>query len=406
MLPEERARRQPTREARASINSPPLLQRLSSNLVDALARALRSLRSFPRLPKMSSMPARLPTLVSGLVVALGTAGCPRAIEPTADAKRANELCANYIAQGELERAEVQCDLGLEYSPDYADLWVNKGIIAFRREDTKRAKEHFIKALRINADQAQAYNNLGVIYLREKQLTKAIDAFRNALRVVPGYLEARLNLALTYREVDQPDKAKKELMTLIEINPSLAIPHAHLGQLYADGGALDEAIAELTRAVQLDPRFVEAYVLLGNVQVEAGKSCDAKDTFTACLEVDDKNAACRNNLPIATQGCQSQASSLEQVRRGEGRRGGPSPGAEYDAALAFRHKGQVEEEEQAFKRCLARDPRYAPCHFGLFELFRTRGEDRNAAIACKNFMKFANALESELQLDVCKKYLRE
>src|SRR5579871_2942946 len=90
---------------------------------------------------------------------------PRALE-------ANELCTQYINNGDLTRAEVQCDLGLQFSPQYADLWVNKGLIAFRRGQNDAAKEAFIKALRYNQEQAQAYNNLGVIYYRDHSYGKA------------------------------------------------------------------------------------------------------------------------------------------------------------------------------------------------------------------------------------------
>src|SRR4051794_30725920 len=76
---------------------------------------------------------------------------PRALEN-------NELCAQKISEGDLTRAEVYCDLGLQFSPTYADLWVNKGLIALRRNQKDQAKEHFIKALRYNQAQAQAYNN--------------------------------------------------------------------------------------------------------------------------------------------------------------------------------------------------------------------------------------------------------
>ena len=78
---------------------------------------------------------------------------PRALE-------ANNICTEYLSQGDLMRAEVQCDLGIQFSPQYADLWVNKGLIALKRGQKDQAKDLFIKALRLNQDQAQAYNNLG------------------------------------------------------------------------------------------------------------------------------------------------------------------------------------------------------------------------------------------------------
>src|SRR5205823_12967597 len=88
------------------------------------------------------------------------AGCLHTPPPHPRALEANELCTVYIGQGDLTRAEVQCDLGLQFSPQYADLWVNKGLIALKRGQEDNAKDAFIKALRYNQEQAQAYNNLG------------------------------------------------------------------------------------------------------------------------------------------------------------------------------------------------------------------------------------------------------
>ena len=76
----------------------------------------------------------------------------------------NELCVQQLQGGDVRQAEIYCDLGLEYSPNYADLWFNKGLIALARGDESAAKENFIKALRLNNDHAAAHMNLGRVYL--------------------------------------------------------------------------------------------------------------------------------------------------------------------------------------------------------------------------------------------------
>src|SRR4051794_633569 len=84
-----------------------------------------------------------------LLVALAAAGCSSAPEPHRRALEENELCAQYIGQNNLYEAEVRCDLCLQFSPQYADCWVNKGLIALKREQRDKAKDFFIKALRFN-----------------------------------------------------------------------------------------------------------------------------------------------------------------------------------------------------------------------------------------------------------------
>lgn len=336
------------------------------------------------------------------VVALSS--CFAIPPPTQRALECNELCARYLSEGDLTRAEVQCDLGLQFSPQYADLYVNKGLIALQRGQTDKAKELFIKALRYNQQQAQAYNNLGYIYLQALSYGTAHDNFQKALGVNPDYAEARYNLALSYIGLKQSEKARKELRTLLEINPNLADPHAQLGMLALEEGANLEAVEEFTKATQLDPKFVGAWLSMGNAYMEAGQPCDGKDSYTACIEIDGNNAECRNNIIIAEKKCALQSKALDDLKQKQA--GLKTPESEYIAAVQYKDKGLVNDEERAYKRCLRYDTKFPQCHFGLFEIYKNRSDERNATIACKNFLKFANESDFRAQMATCQQYVRD
>jgi tetratricopeptide (TPR) repeat protein len=320
---------------------------------------------------------------------------PRALE-------CNELCAQYIGAGDLTRAEVQCDLGLQFSPQYSDLWVQKGLIALRRGQTSVAKDNFIKALRFNQEQAQAYNNLGYIYYQERSYGKAHDNFQRALKVNPDYTEARYNLALTFKDMGEKDKAKKELRTLTAINQALADPFAQLGMIALDEGALDEAVENLRRAVELDAKFSDAWLGLGNAYMEQGKFAEAVDAYTSCIEGDPNNAQCRNNVPLAQKKAALAAPALEDARKTVS--GENTPQQEYGKARGFREKGLRAEEERAYMRCVKLEPRYAACHYGLYEIFQSDRRDKEAYKACKNFLKFAESTDFPKQVETCERYL--
>jgi Tfp pilus assembly protein PilF len=327
------------------------------------------------------------------------AGCLVRPPPHPRALECNELCTLYLSQGDLTRAEVQCDLGLQFSPEYADLWVNKGLISLKSGREEKAKEYFIKALRYNQEQAQAYNNLGYIYSQNLEFGKAHDNFQRALRVNPDYLEARYNLALAHRGLKQNEKAKKELRTIVEISPNLADPHLKLGEIYLEEGEADDALGELDIATKLDPNFTGAWLMMGNAYMEKSRPCDAKESYASCIEVDADNPQCRNNITIAEKKCQLQSKALKDVSERE-----KTPQAEFSLALAAKTQGQVADEERAYKRCLKYDPKYPQCHFGLYELFKTRRDDKNAQTACKNFLKYATGPEFEAQAAQCQQYV--
>lgn len=335
-------------------------------------------------------------LLAGLLIA----GC---VTPLVVAQRpleCNQLCAQYIGMGNLQAAEDQCDLGLQFAPQYADLWVNKGVIAFKRAQYDKAKEYFIKALRLNAEQAQAYNNLGLIYMDEQAYGKAHDNFQRALKVDPDYSEARYNLALAFEALKDNEKAKKELRTLLHIKPQLADAWARLGKIDLDEGNLPSAIEHLVRATQLDPKFTAAWLVLGNAYMDAGKPCDAKDSFSSCIELEENSPQCRNNIIIAEKKCKLQDKALDDVKAHAA--GTKTPESEYALALEAREKGLVNDEERAYKRCLRYDAKFPLCHFGLYELFKNREDKKGALVACQNFLKFAPESEYPNQTATCRK----
>ena len=230
-----------------------------------------------------------------VLVAVVTFGCvpgsvihPRAVE-------SNDRCAQYLTEGDLVTAEVHCDLGLQFSPNSSDLWVNKGLIALRRDHVQLAKEHFIRAIRYNQEQAQAYNNLGTIHLKERAYGKARESFRRALEVNPDYREARYNLGLASYYLGERDDARKQFRTLAAVAPELADPHKEIGMMALEDGDLDSAIAELRQAVERDPRFGAAWLYLGVAYAKADRHQEAKSAFTACLEAEPNNPDCRKNI---------------------------------------------------------------------------------------------------------------
>jgi Tfp pilus assembly protein PilF len=345
----------------------------------------------------------MPTRLLSAVVALGLCACLSTPPVHQRALENNELCVQYVNAGELDKAEVHCDLGLQFSPHYADLWSNKGLIALRREQISVAKEHFIKALRLNQELAQAYNNLGYIYLKyEKSYGRAHDNFQRALKVNPDYLEARYNLALTFFYMKDKDKARKEYQTIVAINPNLADPWHDLGIMALEDGDLEEAEESLTRAVQLDPRYASAWLNLGLAYTEAGKFEKASDAYRACIEVDPQNVQCRQNLPIVTRKGALLDEGLKEER--DTRLAENTPAALFELAQRYREQGLKHEEEKAYKDCLQLDARFPACHYGLYVIFMEERRDREARIACRNFVKFAPVDEYPQQVTTCEKYL--
>jgi len=337
-------------------------------------------------------------------LSLGSFACLRTPPPHPRALEANELCAQYLHLGDLERAEVQCDLGLQFSPQYGDLWTNKGNIALSRNQTNIAKNHYIKALRFNQEQAQAYQNLGFIYLQERQYGRAHDNFQRALKVNPDYAEARYNLALTFMGMGRKEHARKEFLTLTEVYPHLADPFARLGQLAFEEGDLSASIEYFKKAIMLAPQYAEAWLALGNAYYTAGQFGEAAEAYTSCVEANPGLPECPNNLARAVRQREltdPALKALEEVKGSE-----QTPESQFRLARTYKERGLRNEEQRAYERCLRYDNKFAPCYYGLFELFYDERNEKNARIACQNFLKFTDSAESPRERETCQRYLGE
>lgn len=334
----------------------------------------------------------------------GLTACITTPPPHPRALENNELCAQQIGLGDLQRAEVYCDLALDFAPHYADVWSNKGLILFHRGQIDQAKEAFIKALRYNQEQAQAYNNLGVIYLEhEKSLGRAHDNFQRALKVNPDYTEARYNLARTFRQMKKYPEARKELMTIVAINPSLADPYHELCLMDLDEGQLEEAISQCSKAVQLAANFAGAWLSLGVALLEAGRCPDAPQAFSQCIEADPNLLQCRHNLPIANRKCALSTPEVTTPVDTQIASDGSAP-ALFELARSYQERGLRNEEERQLKKCVQTEVTFAPCHYRLHEIFKEDRRDRDASAACKNFLKIASSEQFPGEIRDCERYL--
>jgi tetratricopeptide (TPR) repeat protein len=224
---------------------------------------------------------------SALALLLTLAPACTASRPHPRALAHNDQCAALLAQGQLVQADANCDLGLEYSPKYGDLWVNKGLIALRDGRKSDAKAHFIKAIRYNQEQLQAYQNLGTLYFEEGAYAKAADSFERALKVDPAFNEARFNLGLSYLRLGAKDaeyrrRARAEFHKMLAVNPEVADAHHALGEVSFLERDYASAAASFRKAVQLAPAHATAWHDLGAALLELQKPREAAEAFQECI----------------------------------------------------------------------------------------------------------------------------
>lgn len=97
-----------------------------------------------------------------------------------------EMCVAELAKGNLDRAEVHCDLGLEFSPQNPELRAHRGLIALMRHDTAMAKRHLRQATQQSLAQATwlapedplVWRDLGTVLMEQRRFSEAAAAFQH------------------------------------------------------------------------------------------------------------------------------------------------------------------------------------------------------------------------------------
>jgi tetratricopeptide (TPR) repeat protein len=204
----------------------------------------------------------------------------------------------YLAAGDLERAEVAFEHALEVAPDLAEARSGLGVALRITGRTSEALVQFDLALTAEPDLAEAHANRAEALAALGLPEQAEAAFADALRIDPDQVPARIDRArlLARRGASARGeerallllRARRDLLHALEARPDLALAHHDLGWVAWLRGDLAGAAASYERAVGLDPELVEAR--LG--------ACAARALGGSCSE---GAASCRRCVGAASPG---------------------------------------------------------------------------------------------------------
>jgi lipoprotein NlpI len=127
-----------------------------------------------------------------------------------------------------------------------------------------------------------------------------------------------------------------------------------------------------------------------------------ESFGSCVALKPDHAACLNNLSIAKRKEALTNSALKSMR--DTQRAENTAESLFILARKYKDEGLLSEEERTYKECLKRDGKYAPCHYGLFEIYSSGQKRQHAEVACKNFLKYGSVEDFPTESETCDKFL--
>ena len=130
-----------------------------------------------------------------------------------------------------------------------------GIIYDIQKEYDKAKEQYLKVLKINPKFSPAANNLAYLYAEKgKNIDEALNLAQNAKEQFPDDPHISDTLGWVYYKKNIFSRAITYLKEANEKIPDSAFIRFHLGMAYFKNGDKDLAKQELKRALELDPKF--------------------------------------------------------------------------------------------------------------------------------------------------------
>ncbi len=168
-----------------------------------------------RLPTM-----KLPFGLGAVSTSFFLIACVGAAPLPAKAIALNNNAAYNIARGDLDRAQAETKVALEYNPKFIEATYNLGIIEYERGNYVAARIQFLRARILNGDLPWGPFGLGLVSDAADRPKEAEGYYRDALAIDPGFTEARMNLASTLTKQGNLEGAYAELKKCVETSPAV------------------------------------------------------------------------------------------------------------------------------------------------------------------------------------------
>lgn len=127
----------------------------------------------------------------------------------------------YYRQGLYDQAGLIAQSFLEKVPNAAALHNLLGLVSLERDNTRKATEHFLEALKFDPSHDDARINLAALELGFGNFESAYRRFNEALEEDPDNVDLVLSRAVAARGLERFDEAEKGYLRALELRPGYA-----------------------------------------------------------------------------------------------------------------------------------------------------------------------------------------
>lgn len=167
----------------------------------------------------------------------------------------------------------------------AHYYNNLGAEALMAGDIEKASEMLRIANSLAPDFEKAINNLGVTYLRQGEVEQALGLFERGLEIHPDSVALLSNQARALQELGRDEEAGELLGRIEEVNQTNPFFFVYRGELALSRGDTATALRYMRQALRTDSEVPEVHVGLVKVFVAMGDLQRARHHLERALKLD-------------------------------------------------------------------------------------------------------------------------
>ena len=154
----------------------------------------------------------------------------------------------------------------------------------KQDEAQKAIEHYTNAIQFKPDFAVAYNNRGIAYAAKGDFDAAIADYNTAIDLDPADAKAYNNRGIAYAEKGDSDAAIADYNTAIDLDPEYAGVYCNRGNAYRNTSDFDAAISDYNKAIELTPEDARFYSNRGEAWLHLKEWEKAKTDLTTVKDM--------------------------------------------------------------------------------------------------------------------------
>lgn len=171
----------------------------------------------------------------------------------------NEMLSDYqfnigFLCGELGRPNLQIeayDSAIVTNSQNKDAYNNRGNFYFDAGNYEKARDDYMKIIKIDPEDPVAYYNLGNYHRALKQFEKSIDCFSKAISLDSSYEDAYVNRGGSFVDIGKYKQAIQDLNKALKLNPKSSFAFFNRGLAYENLGKSKKAKQDFHDAYNIE-----------------------------------------------------------------------------------------------------------------------------------------------------------